>query len=163
MICCLVAKLCPTLFATGPLPRDEESENRHQEARWGGAEEGRDSGLVVVHSLSCVWFFATPWTAACHASFPVLHYFQEFAQIHVHWVGDAIQPFHPLLPPSPFVFNLSQDQGLFQWVVSSHLVAKVLVLQLQHQSFQKHSGLIFLVLEKTPESSLDCMEINSPS
>ena len=65
--------------------------------------------------------------------FPVLHYLQEFAQIHIHWVGDAIQPSHPLLPPSPFAFSLSQYQGLFPWVSSSSQVAKV--LELQHQSF----------------------------
>ena len=48
-------------------------------------------------------------------SFLVLHYLQEFAQIHFHWVDDAIQPSHPLLPPSPFAFSLSQHQGLFKW------------------------------------------------
>ena len=67
--------------------------------------------------------------------FPVLHSLPEFAQIHVHWVGDAIQPSHPLSSPSP-ALNLSQHQGLCQWVSSSHHVAKVLELQLQHQSFQ---------------------------
>ena len=66
----------------------------------------------------------------------LLHYLPEFAQIHVHWVGDAIWPSHLLLPPSPFTFHLSQHQGLFQWVVSSYQVAKVLELQLQHQSFR---------------------------
>ena len=64
--------------------------------------------------------------------FPVLHYLQEFAQIHVHWDGDAIQPSHPLPPSSPFAFNLSQHQGLFQWVDFLHQVAKV--LELQHSS-----------------------------
>ena len=64
--------------------------------------------------------------------FPILHYLLEFAQTHVHWVGDAIQPSHPLSPPSPLVLNLPQHQGLFQWVSSSHQVAKVLALQLQH-------------------------------
>ena len=68
--------------------------------------------------------------------FPVLHYFLEFAQTHVHWVDDAIQPSHPLLTPSPPVFNLFQHQSLFQWIGSSHQVAKLLELQLQHQSFQ---------------------------
>ena len=68
--------------------------------------------------------------------FPVFHHLLEFAQIHDHWVSDAIQPSHPLLSPSPSVFNLSQHQGLFQWVGSSHQVAKVLEFQLQHQSFQ---------------------------
>ena len=69
------------------------------------------------------------------AGFPVLYHLPEFAQSHVHWVGDAIQPSHPLSPPSPLVFDLSQDQGLFQWVSSLHQVAKVLELLLQHQSF----------------------------
>ena len=67
---------------------------------------------------------------------PVPRYLPEFAQVHVHWVSDIIQPSHPLLPSSSFLFNLSQHQGLFQWVSSSHQVAKVLGLQLQHQSFQ---------------------------
>ena len=60
----------------------------------------------------------------------------EFTQTHVHWVGDAIQPSHPLSSPSPPALNLSQHQGLFKWLSSSHQVAKVLELQLQHQSFQ---------------------------
>ena len=68
--------------------------------------------------------------------FPVPHCIPEWAQTHVHWVGDVIQPSHPLFPPSPLAFNLSQLQGLFQWVDSSHQVAKVLELLLQHQSFQ---------------------------
>ena len=67
---------------------------------------------------------------------PVHHQLPEFTQTHLHWVGDAIQPFHPLLSPSPPAFNLSQHQGLFQWVSSLHQVAKVLEFQLQHQSFQ---------------------------
>ena len=67
----------------------------------------------------------------------LVHYqVPEFAQTHVHWVSDAIQPSDPLLSPSPPAFNLSQHQGLFQWVSSSHQVAKVLKFQLQHQSFQ---------------------------
>ena len=56
--------------------------------------------------------------------FPVLHYLLEFVQIHVHWVSDAVQPSHPLLPPtSPPGFNLSQHQGLFQWVDSGWICA----------------------------------------
>ena len=50
--------------------------------------------------------------------FPVHHQLQEFTQIHVHWVGDAIQPSHPLSSSSPPAFSLSQHQGLFQWVKS---------------------------------------------
>ena len=68
--------------------------------------------------------------------FPVHHQHPEFTQTHIHWIGDAIQPSHPLSSPSPPIFNLSQHQGLFQWVSSSHQVAKVLEFQLQHQSFQ---------------------------
>ena len=60
----------------------------------------------------------------------------ESTQIHVHWVSDAIQPSHPLSSPSPPALNLSQHQGLFQWVSSLHHVVKVLEFQLKHQSFQ---------------------------
>ena len=56
----------------------------------------------------------------------VHHQHPELAQTHVHWVGDAFQPFNPLLSPSLPALNLSQHQGLFQWVSSSHQVAKVL-------------------------------------
>ena len=66
---------------------------------------------------------------------PVHHQFLEFTQIHIHWVGDAIQP-SPLLSPSPPAFNLSQHYSLFQRVSSLHQVANVLEFQLQHQSFQ---------------------------
>ena len=58
--------------------------------------------------------------------FPVHHQLPEFIQTHVHWVSDAIQPSHPLSSPSPSSLNLSQHQGLFQGVSSSHQVAKVL-------------------------------------
>ena len=61
---------------------------------------------------------------------------QSTPKNHVHWVSDAIQSSPPLLSPSPSALNLSQHQGLFQWVSSSHQVAKVLEFQLQHQSFQ---------------------------
>ena len=68
--------------------------------------------------------------------FPVLHHLLELAQTHAHWVSNVIQLSHPLLSPSPPALNLSQHQGLFKWIGSSHQVAKVLELQLQHQSFQ---------------------------
>ena len=68
--------------------------------------------------------------------FPVHHQLLEFVQTHVHQVSDAVQPSHPLSSPFPPAFNLSQHQGLFQWVSSLHQVAKVLEFQLQHQSFQ---------------------------
>ena len=67
---------------------------------------------------------------------PVHHQFLEFTHTHAHWVGDAIQPSHPLSSPSPPAFNFSQHQRLFQWASSSNQVAKVLEFELQHQSFQ---------------------------
>ena len=95
---------------------------------------------------SCCYSVAKSCPALCDPmnysmpGFPILHYLQEFARTHVHWVDDAIQPSHPLSSsfslPSPSVFNLSKLQGLFQWVGSSHQMAKELELQLQHQSFQ---------------------------
>ena len=90
---------------------------------------------IVVQSLRNVLTLCDPKDSST-PSFPILHHLPELAQTHVHWVGDAIQPSHPLLSPSPPAFSLSQHQGLFQWVSSLHEVAKVLELQLQHQSFQ---------------------------
>ena len=63
--------------------------------------------------------------------FPAHHQLLELTQTHVHWIGDAIQPSHPLSSPSPPALNLSQHQSLFQWVSSSHQVAKELEFQLQ--------------------------------
>ena len=65
--------------------------------------------------------------------FPVPHHLREFAQIHVLSIGDAISSSNTSSSSS---LNLSQHQGLFQWVNSSHQVTKILELQLQHQSFQ---------------------------
>ena len=67
---------------------------------------------------------------------PVHHHLLEFTQTHVHWVGDAIQPSHPLSSCSPPALNLSQHQRLFKWVSSLHQVTKVLEFQLEHQFFQ---------------------------
>ena len=89
---------------------------------------------IVVQSLSHVRFLVTPWTAALQASLS-FHPPPEFAQTYPHWLSDTIQP-SPLSPTSLPDLNLSQHQGLFQWVSSSHQVARVLELQLQHQSFQ---------------------------
>ena len=81
---------------------------------------------------SCL--FGRPWAAARQASLSFT--ISEFAQTYVHWIGDAIWPSHPLPLPSPPALNLSQYQGLFQWVSSLHQVAKKLELQFQQQSFQ---------------------------
>ena len=69
---------------------------------------------------------------------PVYHQLLEFTQTRVHRVSDAIQPSHPLSSPSPLAPNPSQHQSLFQWVNSSHEVAKVLESQLYHHSFQRN-------------------------
>ena len=108
-----------------------------------------ESCLTLCNPMDC----STPGS-------PILCYLPEFAQIHVHWVGDAIQPSGPLLPPSPHAFSLSQHQGLFQWVSSSHQAAKVLELQLQHQSFQWIFRVDFLLdwLAGSPCSPRDSQE-----
>ena len=103
------------------------------------------------------WLWLRSWTLSCQVQFssvsqscptlcepmnrstpglPVHHQLPEFTQAYAHWVSDAIQPSHPLSSPSLPALNLFQHRGLFQWVSSSHQVAKVLELQLQHQSFQ---------------------------
>jgi len=86
------------------------------------------SCLILCDPMDC----STP-------GFPVHYQLPEFTQTHVHWVGDAIQPSHPLSSPSP-AFNLSQHQGLFKWVSSSHQVAKVLSFNISPSN--EHSGLI---------------------
>ena len=84
---------------------DLEWRDRHKE----GTEEGC---VAIVQLLSCVWL-CNPMDCST-PDVPVLHYLPEFAQIHVHWVGDALQAPHPLLSPSPLVLNLSQHQGKHQ-------------------------------------------------
>ena len=94
--------------------------------------------------------------------FPAHHQLSEFTQTYVHWVGDAIQPSHPLSSPSPPAFNLPQHQGLFKWVNSLHQVAKALEFQLQHHPSNEYSGLIsfkmdwldFLAVQGTLKSLL---------
>ena len=83
------------------------------------------SCLTVCNPMNC----STP-------GLPIHHQLPEFTQTHVHWVNEAIQLCYPLPSPSPPSFNLSQHQEIFQWVSSSHQVARVLEFQLQHQSFQ---------------------------
>ena len=80
--------------------------------------------------------------------FPVRHQLPEIAQIHVHQVGEAIQPSHPLPPTFPFAFSLSQHQDFFQWVGCSHQVAKVLELQHQHHPSNECLELISLSIDE---------------
>ena len=89
----------------------------------------QDSNVCVIHFLLCwslVQVSSVPQLCPTlqpmdHSmpGFPVYHPLSEFAQTHVHWVSDAIQPSHPLSSPSPPAFSLSQHQGLFQWVIGS--------------------------------------------
>ena len=81
--------------------------------------------------------------------FPVLHYLLEFAQTHVHWIGDAIQPSCPLSSPTPSVINLSQNQGLFKWVSSSHRWSKYWSFSFSINPSNRYSGLISF--------SIDCL------
>ena len=94
----------------------------------------------------------------------VHHQLLESTQTHVNQVGDAIQPSHSLSSPSPPASNISQHQGLFQWVRESYQVAKVLEFQLQHQSFQWISGtdLLYNGLVGSPCSPRDSQE-SSPT
>ena len=77
-----------------------------------------------------------------HANLPVPHYLPDSAQVHVHWVSDAIQPSHPLSSPSPRALNPSQHQGLFKWVSSSHQVAKYWSFSFSISPSNEYSGLI---------------------
>ena len=105
-----------------------------------------------VQSLSRVWLFATPWTAARQASLSITN--SRSSLKHVYRVSDAIQPSHPLSSLSPLAFNFSHHQDVFKWVSSLHLVAKVLQFQLQYQSFQVI--LILLIRKQGQRDSVTC-------
>ena len=113
-----------------------------QEVPWSYQKEEWDSLLFglshSVHFSSVTQSCPTLCNPMNHSTpgLPVHHQLPELTQTHVHRVGDAIQPSHPLSSPSPPASNPSQYQGLFQWVNSSHEMAKVLEFQLQHHSFQ---------------------------
>ena len=96
---------------------------------WGGVRSVQFSSVaqsyLTLDSMDCSML-----------GFPDHHQLPQLPQTHVHRVRDAIQPSHPLSPPSSLALNLSQHQGLFKWVSSLHQVGKVLEFQLQHQSFQ---------------------------
>ena len=96
--------------------------------------------ISSVQSLSCVTL-CDPMDCST-PDLPVHHQLLEVTQTHVHWVGDAIQPSHPLSSPSPPAFSLSQYQGLFHWVASSHQVAKVLELSFSISPSNEHPELI---------------------
>ena len=97
---------------------------------WGELAWSNGQELVQCFVLFCCHSVAKVCPTLCNPMdcsmpyFPVLHYLPEFAQTHVYWVSNALQPSHPLSPPSPLALNLSQHQGLFQWVGSLHQVPK---------------------------------------
>ena len=119
--------------------------SREFKKKWGDLMFGED-GIAGTQFI----FWNTKQLRSCHCSVAkscrtlfnpmdcstpgpfILHSLPEFAQIHVHWVSDPLQPSHPLSSPSPFALNLFQYQGLFQWLSSLHQVAKGLELLLQH-------------------------------
>ena len=94
--------------------------------------------------------------------FSALHHLMELAQTHVHWVGDAIQPSHPLLSSSPPASNLAQHQDPFHWVSSMHEVSKVLEFQLQHQPFKWifRTDLLYDGLVGAPSSPRDSQQFS---
>ena len=96
----------------------------------------REAWCAAVHGVTKSQTQLSDWTELNWAYFPITVTLHTYFQTNVHQIGDAIQPSHPLSSPSPPAFNLSQHEGLFQWLSSSHQVAKVSEFQLLHQSFQ---------------------------
>ena len=104
------------------------------------------SAIVVVQSLSHVWL-CDPMNCST-PGFPVCHYLPEFAQTHSHWVSDAMQPSHPLLPPSPLTLNLSQHQVLFNELtlcISWPKYWKCHEFCVDHQFFNGNSGRLYFM------------------
>ena len=155
---CLVAQSCPTLCDSmdcsppgssihGDSPGKNTGVGCHVLLQGIFPTQGSNPSL-----LHCRWFFTIwaiwkfqftqSWKTLCDPTdcsmlgFPIHHQLPKLTQTHVHRVSEAIQPSHPLSSPSPLAFNISQHQGLFQWVSSLHQVAKILEFQLQHQFFQ---------------------------
>ena len=118
------------------LGKDPDAEKDWRQEEKGMTEDEMVDGITDAMGISSVQFSRSAMSDSSRptdCSMPGLlvhHQLLELTQIHVHWFGDAIQPSHHLLSPSPPAFNLSQHQGLFQWVSSSHQA------QLQHQPFQ---------------------------
>ena len=138
-MCCLATKSCPNLCQVHKTPL---SMGFPRQEHWSGLPfpspgDLPDPGIKPTSpALGSGFFTAKPprkpprikccsVAKSCPAlcdpmncsipGFSVHHNLPDFAQTHVHWVGDAIQPFHPLSPPSSLALNLSQPQGLFQW------------------------------------------------
>ena len=108
-------------------------------------------GTCCCFSVPESWVTLCDPTDCCPPGFPVLHYLLELAQTHVHRVNGAIQPSHPLSPPSSPAFNLSQHSSLFQWVNSEHQVAKYWSFSFNINPSNDYSGLIYF--------STDCIDL----
>ena len=127
-------KLCPMNKWNSTQPQEQacvvasaqSTDERHRqkdERKRLNARENPPRGCCCSVAKSCpILCDPVDWSTAV---FSVLHYLPEFAQTHVRRLDDAIQPFHPLSPPSPPAFSLCRHQGLFQWVSSLHQVAKM--------------------------------------
>ena len=111
--CCSIVETCSTLC--DPMDCSTPGSSVH-----GFSRQEHWSGCHCLLCQSCPILY-DPMDYSTLA-FPVPHYLPEFAQSHVYWDSDAIQPSHPLSPPFPLAVNLSQHQGLFQWVGSLHLL-----------------------------------------
>ena len=112
-------------------PSTNKNKRKEERKKLGNEEETKAKGSQF-SSVSHVQLFATPWTIACQVSLSIMNSLSLLKLM-------SIQRYHPTISSSitsPPAFNLSQNQGLFQWITSSYQVAKVLELQLQHQSFQ---------------------------
>ena len=101
--------------------------------------------IVPVQSLGPVWLCTS--RDCSMPGLPVHQDLPEFAQIHFIWVSDTIKPSDPLLPSSPFIFCLSQHEGLYQWVSSLHPVAKDWSFSFSISPFNEYWGLIFLKID----------------
>ena len=122
----------PALHARSHLQDQEGSPTWHSR----GMIELCADMLLLSSSVAQLWLILCDTMDCDMPGLPVLYHLPEFAQIHIHAVGDAIQPSDPLLSTFPPDFIRRKHQGLFQRACSSHQVAKVLEFQLQHQSFQ---------------------------
>ena len=145
--------ICQVISITVIFPKlKKEKKKKNIITRLSNRSESQEKTIVLYFKNWCSIFSSVtqPCPSLCDPmdcstpGFPVHQQLLELARTHIHWVCDAIQPSHPLSSPSPSASNLSQHQGLFQWVSSLHQVAKVLEFQLQHQFFQWISRTDFL-------------------